>query len=308
MKKVTVKDLQEYFGYRIICGDEGSLNREIVDQNVNRPGLELSGYFDGPAYHRFILLGEKEIDYISKMTEERQRVVFDYITNERIPGILISRDLPCPQILKEIAMNKNFPIFSSFAPTSSLLVEIISYLEGFFAKRESYHGTLIKVNGHGVLLTGESGMGKSEIALELVKKGHVLIADDRVDICRLHNKIYGQAPDILKNMLEIRGIGIINVESMFGVMATDQDAEVECVIQLETWSADKEFDRLGLMNQQVETFFGIDVPKVKVPVSEGRSIAPIIEAVVSNMILRQKGKDSFKEFEKRLTDLIEKGE
>jgi len=308
MSQVTVRDLQSYFGYRILCGDDSSLNRVISDANVNRPGLELSGYFDGPAYHRLILLGEKEIDYISKMTEEKQSIVFDFITSERIPAILIARDLPCPKILLDIAQKKNFPIFSSYAPTSSLFVEIISYLESFFAKRESYHGTLIKVNGHGVLISGESGVGKSEIALELVKKGHVLIADDRVDVCRLHNKIYGQAPEILKNMLEIRGVGIINVESMYGVMATDDESEVECIIQLEKWSAEKEFDRLGLMNQQTENFFGIDIPKLRVPVSEGRSIAPIIESVVANIILRQKGKDSFIEFQNRLTELIEKGE
>ncbi|MGB4627473.1 MAG: HPr(Ser) kinase/phosphatase, partial [Erysipelotrichaceae bacterium] len=182
MRKVTVRDLWNYFGYRQINGDDSSLDRRIYGANVNRPGLELAGFFPEREHCRIIMLGETEMSYIEQMSEERQRNVFDHLTSEETPMILISRDLPCPEILMEIAATKNFPIFTSFAPTSSLIMEIVAYLEEFFAQVDSVHGVLLQVYGRGILITGQSGIGKSEIALELVKKGHVLVADDRVDV------------------------------------------------------------------------------------------------------------------------------
>ncbi|HQB32172.1 MAG TPA: HPr(Ser) kinase/phosphatase [Erysipelotrichaceae bacterium] len=232
MKKVTVRDVWNYFGYRQINGDDTSLNREICDANVNRPGLELAGYFPEQIYSRIIMLGETEMKFIHKMSEERQREVFDHLTDEKLPMILISRDLPCPGILLEIARTKNFPIFTSYAPTSSLIMEIVAYLEEFFAPVDSVHGVLLQVYGRGVLITGESGIGKSEIALELVKKGHVLVADDRVEVFRIHNHIHGEAAFILKNLLELRGVGVIDVAMMFGSGAT---AEKQESIMLSIW-------------------------------------------------------------------------
>lgn len=303
MKDVYVRDLLEYFKYRQIVGDDDSLNRKIMDNNVNRPGLELSGYFKEPS-SRIVVLGEKEIHYINNMGVEEQEKVFDFLTHEKVPMILISRDLPCPEVLFNIAYRKNFPVFQSFAHTNSLIVEILNYLEEYFAEVETLHGVLLEVYGHGVLITGESAVGKSEIALELIRRGHVLVADDRVDVFRAHNRIFGEAPEVLRNMLELRGVGVLNIETMFGYMSTKDRTEVECVINLKHQNNEDEYDRLGLDNQMVETIFGIDLPKIELPLREGRSIAVIIEAAMTHVIMKADGKDSAKEFHDKLIGLI----
>ena len=304
--KLTVRDILNQFGYRQLVGNDESLNRIINQSSTNRPGLELTGYFQD-ATNRIIILGDREMDYINtNMDTARQQYVFDFLTRDEIPMILISRDLPCPQALYDVAYSKNFPVFSSYASTSTLVVELASYLEEYFAAVQTYHGVLLNVYGHGVLITGESSVGKSEIALELIKRGHVLIADDRVDIYRAHNRIYGKAPELLEDMLELRGVGIVNVKEMFGYMATDQKTSIECVVDLVRYSQDREYDRLGLENQAVMNFFGIDLPKIVIPVREGRSIAAIIEAAVTSVIMRNDGYDSAAAFHDKYLQLIEK--
>ncbi len=305
MRKVTVRDLWNFFGYRQINGDDSSLDRRIYGANVNRPGLELAGFFPEREHCRIIMLGETEMSYIEQMSEENQRFVFEHLTSEETPMILISRDLPCPEILMEIAKDKNFPIFTSFAPTSSLIMEIVAFLEEYFTQIDSVHGVLLQVYGRGVLITGQSGIGKSEIALELVKKGHVLVADDRVDVYRIHNHITGEAPFILKNLLELRGVGVINIAMMFGAASTTEKSRIDFVIHLDKWDKDKEYDRLNLKDE-VFTVFGVNIPKITIPVSEGRSIAVIIEAAVNDFILKSKGYDFSKILDERVVELINK--
>ena len=299
-KVLLVKNVRDYFKYRQICGDEESLTRKIEVADINRPGLELTGYFEYSQPRRVIILGGKELSYIKKMSEKNQRESFDYLTNEHTPMILLSEDHECPPILLEIAKEKNFPIFVSFAPTKSLMVELVSYLEENLAVFDNVHGVLMNVYGVGVLLRGKSGMGKSEIALELIKKGHILIADDRVDVARIHNKIFGEVPEILKDMLEIRGLGIINVTQMFGITASAPRCELKLVIDLELWDKTKVFDRVSNDERLYETMFGIDIPKIVFPVREGRSMAELIEAAVTDYILKERGIDCSKEFENRI--------
>ena len=304
-KTVRVRDVWEYFGYRRITGDDQSLERIINGSNVNRPGLELTGYFEQPT-DRVMIVGDRELNYINNvMSPQQQEEVFDFLTQDNIPMILFSRDLAVPEILLRIANEKNFPIFSSYAKTNTIIVELMNYLEEFFAPTDSVHGVLLQMYGRGVLITGESGIGKSEIAFELIKRGHVLIADDRIDIYRAHNQIFGEAPEILKNMLELRGVGIQNVVSMFGAMAAGDKTDIELIVELVKYSPEREFDRLGLDNNDVETMFGIDLPKMVVPISEGRSAAVLIEAAVSSMIMRKKGYDSAERFKQRLNRFIE---
>ena len=303
---VTVKMVIDYFGYRQISGDESTLNRKIEVPDVNRPGLELTGYFEHTDRRRVVILGDKEIAFIEGMNTEQQMLVFDFLTNEVTPMILISRDHVCPEVLLSIARNKNFPIFTSYAPTSSLMVEMISYLEEKMTISISVHGVLLNIYGVGVLIEGDSGMGKSEIALELLKKGQILIADDRVDVARVHNKLIGQAPELLKDLLEIRGIGILNVVNMFGVTATMPISDIDLVISLEKWDDQKEYTRIGNEEKQHENFFGIDLMKLVLPVREGRSMATVIESAVIDHILMKRGINCPKEFEQRVYNYLKK--
>lgn len=303
---VEVRTLVENFDFIQITGDDASLERPIVIADTNRPGLELAGYFENSQQKRLVILGDKEIAYIATMSVHKQRKSFDFITNEQTPAIIVTKGHKCPDVLKRYAKRKNFPIFLSSSPTYRLIVDIVAFLDEQLATSMCIHGGLLSIYGKGVLIRGESGMGKSEIALELIKRGHLLVADDRVDCYRIHNKIVGKAPELLREMLEIRGIGVINVSRMFGVSSVLPKAEINFQVNLEPWKADQDYDRVGIEEKKHENILGIDIPKIVVPVREGRSMAVIIESAVTNYMLSVMGMDSAKEFEQRVLDYIEK--
>ena len=303
---VKVRTLVENFDFIQITGDDASLERPIVIADTNRPGLELAGYFENSQQKRLVILGDKEIAYIATMSVQKQRKSFDFITNEQTPAIIVTKGHKCPDVLKRYAKRKNFPIFLSSSPTYRLIVDIVAFLDEQLATSMCIHGGLLSIYGKGVLIRGESGMGKSEIALELIKRGHLLVADDRVDCYRIHNKIVGKAPELLREMLEIRGIGVINVSRMFGVSSVLPKAEINFQVNLEPWKADQDYDRVGIEEKKHENILGIDIPKIVVPVREGRSMAVIIESAVTNYMLSVMGMDSAKEFEQRVLDYIEK--
>lgn len=301
---VKVRTLLENFEFEQICGDDRSLNRPIVIPDTNRPGLELAGYFENSQVKRLVILGDKEIAYIETLSSAKKKRAFEFITNDLTPAIIVTKGHVCPLLLIEIAKKKNFPIFLSQSPSYRLIVDMVAYLDELLATSIGIHGGLLSIHGLGVLISGESGLGKSEIALELVKRGHLLVADDRVDCYRIHNKIFGQAPELLKEMLEIRGIGVINVTRMFGVSSVLAKTQIDFIVHLETWKADQDYDRVGIEDRKVENILGIDIPKIIVPVREGRSMAVIIESAVTNFMLSQLGLDSAKEFEQRVLDYI----
>ena len=303
---VSVKALVEAFDFEQITGDEESLNRQIVMADTNRPGLELAGFFENSQVKRLVVLGDKEIAYISTMSVQKQRRAFDFITNEITPAIIITKGHKCPDVLKRCAKRKNFPVLSSESATTRLIVDLVAILDEKLASSQCLHGGLLSIYGKGVLIRGESGMGKSEIALELIKRGHLLVADDRVDCYRIHNKIVGKAPELLSGMLEIRGIGIINVARMFGVSSVLPKTQVDFQVNLEMWKPDQDYDRVGIEEKKHENILGVDIPKIVVPVREGRSMAVIIESAVTNYMLSEMGMDSAKEFEQRVLDYIEK--
>ena len=303
---VKVRTLVENFDFIQITGDDASLERPIVIADTNRPGLELAGYFENSQQKRLVILGDKELAYIATMSVHKQRKSFDFITNEQTPAIIVTKGHKCPDVLKRYAKRKNFPIFLSSSPTYRLIVDIVAFLDEQLATSMCIHGGLLSIYGKGVLIRGESGMGKSEIALELIKRGHLLVADDRVDCYRIHNKIVGKAPELLREMLEIRGIGVINVSRMFGVSSVLPKAEINFQVNLEPWKADQDYDRVGIEEKKHENILGIDIPKIVVPVREGRSMAVIIESAVTNYMLSVMGMDSAKEFEQRVLDYIEK--
>lgn len=304
-QRVFVKDIVENFKFQQISGDEESLNREIVIGDVNRSGLELTGYFDFTQFLRVVLLGDKEIGYITnKMDPNSMYSVFDHIMSDKTPCIIISKNHECPPVLKEVAEKKNFPILSSNMNTTRIMTDLVTFLDERLAEVTSLHGVLMSIYGKGILLTGESGTGKSEIALELIKRGHQLVADDRVDVKRVHSEIIGVAPQVLIGMLEIRGIGIIDVTKMFGANSVLDKHSVDYVIHMEKWNENKQYARAGIENKETKNILDVEIPMITLPVKEGRSMAVIIESAVTNFSLMEMGYDSSKEFDERIMNFI----
>ncbi len=305
-KKVTVKEFADYFQFEQLTGDEQSLRRSIELTDTNRPGLELAGFFDYSQAKRLVILGDKEIAYIATMSEQSQKRSFDFLTGEETPAIVITRGHECPQILRECALEKNFPVFCCEEKTNHTIVNIITWLDERLAKSVSVHGELLIIYGIGVMICGESGMGKSEIALELIKRGHQLVADDRVDCYRIHNHLVGRSPQLLEGMLELRGVGVINIARMYGVGAVAHKANVDIQITLEEFDPRANYDRVGIEEKKNVSILDVEVPKITIPVREGRSMGVIIESAVTNYMLAKDGLDSAKEFEQRVLEFIEK--
>ena len=305
-KKVTVKEFADYFQFEQLTGDEQSLRRSIELTDTNRPGLELAGFFDYSQAKRLVILGDKEIAYIATMSEQAQKRSFDFLTGEETPAIVITRGHECPQILRECALEKNFPVFCCEEKTNHTIVNIITWLDEKLAKSVSVHGELLIIYGTGVMICGESGMGKSEIALELIKRGHQLVADDRVDCYRIHNHLVGRSPQLLEGMLELRGVGVINIARMYGVGAVAHKANVDIQITLEEFDPRANYDRVGIEEKKNVSILDVEVPKITIPVREGRSMGVIIESAVTNYMLAKDGLDSAKEFEQRVLEFIEK--
>lgn len=303
---VKLRVLVKAFQFIQLSGNDQSLERNITIADTNRPGLELAGFFQNSQLKRLIILGDKEISYIKTMSEEKQRESFHFLTSEVTPAIIITKNHECPYILKEVANQKNFPIFSSSSPTYRLIVDIVTFLDEQLAPNTNIHGGLLSIFGKGVLIRGVSGLGKSEIALELIKRGHILISDDRVDCYRIHNSIIGKAPELLRDMLELRGVGVINVARMFGVSSVAEKIKIDFQVTLEQWDRNRDYDRVGIEERKYEDILGIKIPKIVVPIREGRSMAVIIETAVTNFMLSEMGLNSAREFEQRVLDYIKR--
>lgn len=303
---VKLRVLVKEFQFIQLCGNDQSLERNITIADTNRPGLELAGFFQNSQLKRLIILGDKEISYIQTMSAKKQRESFDFLTSEVTPAIIITKNHECPLILKEVASQKNFPIFSSSSPTYRLIVDVVTFLDEQLAPNTNLHGGLLSIFGKGVLIRGVSGLGKSEIALELIKRGHILISDDRVDCYRIHNSIIGKAPELLRDMLELRGVGVINVARMFGVSSVAEKIKIDFQVTLEQWDRNRDYDRVGIEERKYEDILGIKIPKIVVPIREGRSMAVIIETAVTNFMLSEMGLNSAREFEQRVLDYIKR--
>lgn len=289
---------------RVLQGQECVAGKKITVSDVYRPGLELSGYFDFYPADRVQLLGRTEISYAARLDHDLRRKVFEKICQKETPCLLVSRNLPVPVELKEAAEAAGTPILISNDATTYLMSMITQYLAVKLAERSSIHGVLVEVFGMGVLLTGESGVGKSETALALVQHGHRLIADDRVDVYqRDHETVIGEAPRILKHLMEIRGIGIIDVLKLFGIGAIKDETEISLVINLTNWDSKANYDRLGFQ-ENTRIICGIAVPQVTIPVKVGRNMENIVEVAVMNFRAKAMGFDAAKTFDENLTSLI----
>lgn len=302
----SVKALAEQFNFVQVTGNEQALQRQIYVPNTNRPGLELTGFYDHAEHKRIVIIGNKETAYLEKMDYDVKVERFDKITNEKTPLVLVTSDNPCPKSLREVANRKNFPVFKTNRKSSSIMVEMVTFLDEALALQTNVHGVLMNVFGRGVLIIGDSGMGKSEVALELILRGHSLIADDRVDIKRIKNTIVGTAPELLKGMLEIRGIGIIDVMQMYGVRSYLEKEEIKFVVELKKWDNNHDYLRTGVEEETYYNTLGLDIPLLTFPVKEGRNLAVLVEAAVQEFMLSQRGVNSAQIFDQRVMDFIKK--
>ncbi|KRN99651.1 HPr kinase phosphorylase [Companilactobacillus kimchiensis] len=293
---------------KVYNGEDLLEKKKVTTSDISRPGIELTGYFDYYPSERIQLFGQTESAYSRSMTANNRYKVMLELCREDTPALLISRNIQPSKELLKAANEHDVPVIGSELPTTRLSSMITEYLDEKLAPRESIHGVLVDVYGIGILLTGHSGIGKSETALELVKRGHRLIADDRVDVYQRDEKtIVGEAPKILNHLLEIRGIGIIDVMNLFGAGAVRSQSEIQLIINLENWSADKNYDRIGTLEDK-RTFFDVDVPQITVPVKVGRNISIIIEVAAMNYRAKKMGYDATKKFEDNLGLLIKENE
>lgn len=301
---VKVIDLVNALQLEIITDDEQALQREIKISDISRPGLELTGYFTYYSYNRIQLFGSKEITFAQKMLPEERLMVMRRMCAPETPAFVISRGLDVPKELIQACEENQIPVLRSKVSTSRLLGQLSSFLDSKLAVRESVHGVLVDVYGLGVLIQGSSGIGKSETALELIKRGHRLIADDRVDVYKQDDlTLIGEPPKILEHLIEIRGIGIIDVMNLFGASAVRGSMQVQLAVYLEAWDKDKKYDRLGSDNESVE-IGEVTIPQIRIPVKTGRNVAIIIEVAAMNFRAKTMGFDATKKFEERLSMLI----
>ncbi|WP_125981106.1 HPr(Ser) kinase/phosphatase [Loigolactobacillus iwatensis] len=306
VESVKVSELVDRAKLKVYAGQEFLEQRGITVSDISRPGLELTGYFNYYPHERIQLFGRTEISFVKKMTPEERLMIFRKMAAEDTPAFVVSRSLAAPDELYQAAKDAKIPVLGSKLATTRLSSLMTDYLDGRLAERRSIHGVLVDIYGIGVLITGDSGVGKSETALELVKRGHRLIADDRVEVYEQDEQtLVGEAPAILRHLLEIRGIGIIDVMNLFGAGAVRSDTPIQLVVHLETWTPEKNFDRLG-NGEEAMQIFDVTLPRVTIPVKTGRNLAIIIEVAAMNFRARAMGYDATKTFESNLNQLIQK--
>ena len=303
---VTVKMLVDKLKLKVVYGNEKLLSKPITTADISRPGLEMTGYFDYYSPERLQLVGMKEWSYLKTMTDNNRYSVFANMFKAETPAVIVARGLEIPEEMLQAAKENGVAVLQGRNGTSSLSGDMSWYLNSQLAERTSVHGVLVDIYGMGVLIQGDSGIGKSETGLELVKRGHRLVADDRVDVyAKDEETLWGEPAEILRHRLEIRGVGIIDVMSLYGASAVRNSSQVQLGIYLENFENGKVFDRLGNSNEEIE-LQGVKIPRIRIPVKTGRNVSVVIEAAAMNYRAKQMGFDATKTFNDRLTNLISK--
>ncbi len=307
MPKVRTKDIYEKFHLELISGEEG-INRPITMSDISRPGIELAGYFEYYPAERIQLLGKTELSFFEGLSQNEQNLRMERLCTDITPAIIITRGLDVPTELIEASERESVPVLRSSMKTTRFSSRLTNFLESKLAPTTAVHGVLVDIYGIGVLITGKSGVGKSETALELVKRGHRLVADDCVEIRQEdQDTLVGASPDLIEHLLEIRGLGIINVMTLFGAGAVRSNKRITMVINLEIWDSTKQYDRLGLDEEKMK-IIDTEVTKITVPVRPGRNLAVIIEVAAMNYRLKRMGVNAAQQFTERLSDVIEDGD
>ncbi|MDY5514468.1 MAG: HPr(Ser) kinase/phosphatase [Candidatus Ventricola sp.] len=296
---ISPEEFARALGLTVISGTRRQHGMRIRVADLCRPGLQFAGYFDVFASERPQLIGKTEMAYLNSLPPEVRDERLDRYFSYEMPCIVIARGMPCPPALLQQAVRHGVPIYGTLYETSAFTGMAIGYLSEALAPRQTCHGVLLDVFGVGVLITGESGIGKSECALELIKRGHQLVADDVVDISRVGSKLVGESPEMVRDFMELRGIGIVDIKSIFGIGAVLRRKTINIVIHLEIWSPDKDYDRLGTREQTTE-ILGVNLPLIEMPVRSGRNLAIIMEIAARNWRLKSEGYNAVAELDRRL--------
>ena len=300
MSGVTISALIKKMNLELLTKEINTDKIKLYHPDVNRPALQLAGYYEHFDRERVQLIGVVEYTYMQRMTEEQRLENYEKLLSSEIPCIIFSTNKRPGETFLKIASKYRVPVMLSEKKTSPLMAEIIRWLNVELAPTISIHGVLVDVYGEGVLITGESGIGKSEAALELIKRGHRLVSDDVVEIRKVSDEtLVGSAPDITRHFIELRGIGIIDVKTLFGVEAVKNTQAIDMVINLEDWDKDKEYDRLGLEDHYTE-FLGNKIVCHNIPIRPGRNLAIIVESAAVNYRQKKMGYNAARELYNRV--------
>ena len=300
MNCVPLSKLVKEFQLEVAYAATDFSSIRLTVEDVARPGLQLAGYFDHYEPMRLQVMGNVEMSYLSKLTPTFRSTIYDRLFSYKFPALLIARNIQPHKEMLNMARKHNITILLSEEPTSAIISSIISYLRDALAPRITRHGVLVDVYGEGILLIGDSGIGKSEAAVELLKRGHRLIADDAVEIRRAStSSLVGTAPELIRNYIELRGIGIINVAKLFGMGAVKLENEINLVVNIVAWNNQQVYDRLGLEEQYTD-ILGVKVPMYTIPITPGRNLAVILEVAAMNNRQKKMGYNAAMEFTEQI--------
>ena len=298
--KVSLSKVIEEFKLETIYIHKDPEEIMIDETDVNRPGLQLMGFYEYFNPERIQIIGKVEFAYLSTIDEKTRRESLRMLFSQKISALIITRELPYFSEMLELAQEYEVPLLRSKESTSNFMSGLIAFLNTNLAPRVTRHGVLIEIYGEGVFITGESGVGKSETAIELVKRGHRLVADDAVEIRKVSNiSLVGSSPDNIRHFLELRGIGIINARRLFGIGAVKMTEKLDLVVELEQWNPEKIYDRMGVDTEYV-SLLGVKVPALTIPVKPGRNLAVILEVAAMNNRQKKMGYNAAAELLHRL--------
>ena len=299
-KSAKLGSLVEKFDLEVLRGGKDWQEQQITTEDVNRPGLQLTGFFDYFGEERLQVIGLVETSYLEGRTAQERRDAFDQLFQYDIPALIISRGLEPYQECMEMAEKHDRTVLRTKETTSEFMSTLIAYLKWYMSPSITRHGVLVEIYGEGTLLLGESGIGKSETAIELVKRGHRLIADDAVEIKKVAaNRLEGSAPELIRHYIELRGIGVVDVRRLYGMSAVKREANIDLIINLETWKDGAVYDRLGADNLYT-SILDVNVHTLTIPVKPGRNLAIIIEVAAMNNRNKKLGYNAALEFTKQV--------
>lgn len=306
MTGMSVRELSERAGAQLqlkILGDGLASRQPITVSDINRPGLALTGFVENFLWERILIFGETEIRYLAKLSEEGRREALEHIFRFQIPCILVSKGLTPPAPICELANARQIPVLGSEMSTTPLIHALTAFLDAAFAPNTSIHASLVDVYGVGLLITGRSAIGKSECALDLVERGARLVADDIVTIHRQHNVLIGSGNEMLRHCMEIRGIGIVDVQSIFGIRSIRARKRVEVEVNLREWDATEDYERLGL-EERSTSILEVPIPLVIVPIFPGKNITVIAETIALNYLVKAYGYNPAEHLNENLMQMI----